>query len=63
MVTVTGEHDVGGFLNPSFNGSPGTRGRGVPEEWSSFFTGEIESDEWQLKKNQFRRSTLIDLGG
>jgi hypothetical protein len=28
---VAGGHDVGGFLNPSFNGIPGMRGRGMSE--------------------------------
>jgi hypothetical protein len=54
---VAGGHDVGGFLNPSFNGIPGMRGRGMSEA-TLFFTGESQ-DQRQLEKNQFPNWTLV----
>jgi len=53
----TGEHDVGGFLNPLFNGNPGARGRGAPEE--TLFLPARYLGQRQLEKNQFRRNTLM----
>jgi hypothetical protein len=57
---VTGEHDVGGFLNPLFNESPAARGRGAEEE-TLFFTGASGLGQRQLEKNQFPNCTLVAL--